>query len=74
MSLAAERACIDTYHGTHGLRRTVATNMANAGIDAKTIADVMDHERIDTTVRYVKISMANFRKVAAHWPEGGFDE
>ena len=74
MSLAAERACIDTYHGTHGLRRTVATNMANAGIDAKTIADVMDHERIDTTVRYVKVSMANLRKVAAHWPEGGFDE
>ena len=74
MSLAAGRACIDTYHGTHGLRRTVATNMANAGIDVKTIADVLGHEKIDTTVRYVKVSMANLRKVAAHWPEGGFDE
>lgn len=74
MSLAAGRACIDTYHGTHGLRRTVATNMANAGVDVKTIADVLGHERIDTTVRYVKVSMANLRKVAAHWPEGGADE
>lgn len=74
MSLAAGRACIDTYHGTHGLRRTVATNMANAGIDVKTIADVLGHERIDTTVRYMRVSMANLRKVAAHWPEGGGDE
>ena len=74
MSLAAGRACIDTYHGTHGLRRTVATNMANAGIDVKTIADVLGHEKIDTTVRYVKVGMANLRKVAAHWPEGGFGE
>lgn len=74
MSLAAGRACIDAYHGTHGRRRTTATNMANAGIDAKTIADVLGHERIDTTVRYVEVGMANLRKVAAHWPEGGLDE
>lgn len=74
MSLAAGRACIDTYRGTHGLRRTVATNMANAGVDVKTIADVLGHEWIDTTVRYMKVSMANLRKVAAHWPEGGGDE
>ena len=71
MSLAAGRACIDTYRGTHGLRRTVATNMANAGVDVKTIADVLGHERIDTTAGYVKVSEANLRKVAAHWPEGG---
>ena len=48
--------------------------MANAGVDVKTIADVLGHERIDTTVRYMKASMANLRKVAAHWPEGGGDE
>lgn len=34
MSLAAGRAGIEAYHGTHGLRRMVATNMANAGVDA----------------------------------------
>lgn len=67
--LAAGRACIDSYHGTHGLRRMVATNMANAGVDAKTIADVLGHERIDTTVHYVKVSPNNLRKVANHWPE-----
>lgn len=67
--LAAGRACIDSYRGTHGLRRMVATNMANAGVDAKTIADVLGHERIDTTVRYVKVSPNNLLKVAAHWLE-----
>lgn len=70
ISLAAGRARIDAYHGTHGLRRTVATNMANAGVDVKTIADVLGHGQIDTTVRYMKVSMANLRKVAARWPEG----
>ena len=74
MSLAAGRACIEEYRGTHGLRRTVATNMANAGIDVKTIADVLGHERIDTTARYVKVSMENLRKVAGRWPERSCDE
>lgn len=63
MSLAAGRVCIDSYHGTHGLRRMVATNMVNAGVDAKTIADVLGHERIDTTTRYMKVSLPNLMKV-----------
>lgn len=68
MSLAAGRAGIEAYHGTHGLRRMVATNMVNAGVDPKTIADVLGHERIDTTMGYMKVSLPNLRKVAAHWP------
>ena len=68
MSLAAGRAGIDAYHGTHGLRRMVATNMANAGVDAKTMADVLGHERVDTTMGYVRVSVANLRRVAANWP------
>ncbi|WP_283171220.1 tyrosine-type recombinase/integrase [Curtanaerobium respiraculi] len=68
MSLAAGRAGIEAYHGTHGLRRMVATNMVNAGVDAKTIADVLGHERIDTTMGYMKVSLPNLRKAAAHWP------
>jgi site-specific recombinase XerD len=68
MSLAAGRAGIETYRGTHGLRRMVATNMVNAGVDPKTIADVLGHERIDTTMGYMKVSLPNLRKVAAHWP------
>lgn len=67
--LAAGRACIDSYHGTHGLRRMVATNMANAGVDAKSIADLLGHERIDTSIAYVRVSPENLRKVAARWPE-----
>ena len=69
MSLAAGRACIDSYRGTHGLRRMVATNMVNAGVDVKTIADVLGHERIDTTARYMKVSLPNLMKVAGHWPK-----
>ena len=54
-----------------GLRRVVATNMANAGIDAKTIADVLGHERVDTTMGYVKISTQNLCRVASAWPKEG---
>ncbi len=68
MSLAAGRAGIEAYHGTHGLRRMVATNMVNAGVDAKTIADVLGHERVDTTMGYMKVALPNMRKAAAHWP------
>ena len=46
----------------------VATNMANAGVDAKTMADVLGHERVDTTMGYVRVSVANLRRVAANWP------
>lgn len=49
----------------------VATNMANAGIDAKTIADVLGHERVDTTMGYVKISSQSLCKVQARRPKEG---
>lgn len=47
----------------------VATNMTNAGIDAKTIADVLGHERVDTTMGYVKVSTENLCRVASPWPK-----
>ena len=53
ISLAAGRAGIGAHHGIHGLRRMAATNMVNAGVDAKTVADVLGHERVDTTMGYV---------------------
>lgn len=68
ISLAAGRAGIESYRGTHGLRRMVATNMVNAGVDVKTIADVLGHERIDTTMGYMKVSADNLRKVVSAWP------
>ena len=68
MSLAAGRACVESYHGTHGLRRMVATNMANAGVDAKTIADVLGHERVNTGERYIAISSPNLARCAGEWP------
>ena len=40
-------------------------------IDAKTIADVLGHERVDTTMGYVKVSTENLRRVAAPWPGEG---
>lgn len=45
--------------------------MANAGIDAKTITDVLGHERVDTTMGYVKISSQSLCKVASPWPKEG---
>jgi len=67
--LAAEKAGLADYHGTHTLRRSVATRMINEGVDIKTIADVLGHEQITTTMRYLRIGLAKLRKVSGQWPE-----
>jgi site-specific recombinase XerD len=66
---AAKKAGIDDYHGTHTLRRSVATRMINDGVDIKVIADVLGHELITTTMRYLRVDLAKLRKVVALWPK-----
>jgi len=68
VKLAAEKAGIGSYAGTHTLRRAAATNMVEAGVDIKTVADILGHERIVTAAGYVRLDLSSLRKVAAEWP------
>ena len=69
ITLAAEKAGIADFHGTHTLRRSVATRMVNGGVGIKVIADILGHEQITTTMGYLRVDLARLRKVAASWPE-----
>ena len=55
--------------GTHILRRTAASKLYNAGNSLKMTADILGHESLDSTVRYVKTDMAGLRGVAGPWPQ-----
>jgi integrase/recombinase XerD len=66
--LAAEKAGIADYAGTHTLRRAVATNMVSAGVDIKTVADILGHERICTSMGYLRLDLNSLREVVAEWP------
>lgn len=43
----------------HGLRHTAATKLIEAGCDLTVVADILGHENIKTTQRYVHPSMAH---------------
>lgn len=55
--------------GTHALRHSVATNMVNAGVHPKPVADLLGHESIETTMGYMRVNMATLRKAVCPWPE-----
>ena len=68
VKLAAEKAGISGYGGTHTLRRAVVSNMVESGVSIKVIADLMGHERISTAMGYLRLDLNSLREVAAEWP------
>lgn len=50
-----ERANVSNVH-PHRFRRTLATNLANRGMDIQDIQRILGHSDISTTMRYVKVT------------------
>lgn len=46
----------------HTMRKSTATNLAKAGVDIQTIADILNHQNIQTTRRYAAILDENKKK------------
>jgi site-specific recombinase XerD len=69
MRRAAVRAGLQHFTGTHMFRHTVAKDMITSGTDIKTIADILGHETIETTMIYTKINFPELSFVAGKWPE-----
>jgi site-specific recombinase XerD len=70
---AADRAGLEAFKGTHMLRHKVAKDMIINGTDIKTIADILGHESIETTLIYTKVNFSELLEVAGNWP-GAHDE
>lgn len=72
--IAATKAGLENFTGTHMLRHTAAKEMINSGVDLKTIADVLGHESIETTRIYTKLDFTQLLDVAGIWPEVGYEQ
>jgi site-specific recombinase XerD len=56
--------------GAHLLRHSAATQMVNRGASFKEVADVLGHQRLQTTGIYAKLDLAALAQVALPWPGG----
>lgn len=54
--------------GAHRLRHTLATRLHCRGVDLKTIADLLGHKDLDTTVHYARVNFQQLRQAALPWP------
>jgi site-specific recombinase XerD len=70
---AAIRANLNSFNGTHMLRHKVARDMIIHGVDIKTIADILGHESIETTLIYTKLNIPELRHVSGKWPEANHE-
>ena len=70
VELAAQKAGV-ALHGTHSLRRAVASAMVNEGVPIKFVADVLGHESVKTTMGYLRVDVERLRKAASPWPGEG---
>lgn len=56
--------------GAHLFRHTAATQMVNRGASFKEVADVLGHQKLQTTTIYAKLDLAALSEVALPWPGG----
>jgi integrase/recombinase XerD len=54
--------------GAHRLRHTAATGMLRAGASLPEIAQVLRHERLETTAQYARVDRRALRELARPWP------
>jgi site-specific recombinase XerD len=67
---AMGRASVRSRHrGAHVLRHSAATAMLRNGASLDSIASVLRHRSIETTMLYAKVDVALLREVAQPWPE-----
>lgn len=54
----AERSGVENVH-PHRFRRTLATNLINHGMAIQEVAEILGHDKIDTTMTYVHVTQEN---------------
>ena len=60
---ALEKAKVNKVTGIHGLRHSFATHLMEYGTDTKFIQELMGHNDIQTTMRYLHVSNQSIKKI-----------
>ena len=60
---AMKKAKINKVVGIHGLRHSFATHLMEAGTDTKFIQELLGHNDIKTTMRYVHVTSRSLKKI-----------
>ncbi len=55
--------------GTHTLRRTIGSQLHNAGNGLKSVSDLLGHKSINTSKAYVRVDISSLKIIADTWPE-----
>lgn len=55
----------------HRFRHTMATRLLKSGTSIKAIADVLGHQSIEASNRYMHVDLNSLKEVALPWPNGG---
>ena len=56
----ASKANVENAH-PHRFRRTLATNLIDHGMEIQTVAQILGHERLDTTMKYIYMDKSNLK-------------
>lgn len=68
---ALTRAGIEApFNGAHLLRHSLATGLLASGASLAEIAELLRHERLETTQIYAKLDLNALRSLAQPWPGG----
>lgn len=60
LNKVAAAAGVDHVH-PHKFRRTLATNLSRHGMPLQEVANILGHEKLDTTMKYVKLNKDDIR-------------
>ena len=58
----ADKAGVENAH-PHRFRRTLATNLIDHGMDIQNVAQILGHERLDTTMKYIYTDKGNLKNL-----------
>jgi integrase/recombinase XerD len=66
LQIYQKRAGIKKHLTSHSFRHTLATQMLNSGADLRHIQELLGHENLTTTQRYLHVAKGDLKRVHAH--------
>ena len=62
LRVLSAKAGVENAH-PHRFRRTLATNLIDHGMEIQNVAQILGHERLDTTMKYIYTDKGNLKNL-----------